>query len=71
MAKAQSFAEKTLKKKGDQIKVYKVIFPYKAAQSNAYNFSERFIKIPANANEQTFLEQEIKKSRELIEKKRG
>ncbi len=71
MAKAQSFAEKTMKKKGDQVKVYKVVFPYKSSKSNAYNFSERFIKIPAGSNEQTFLEQEIKKSREYIEKKRS
>ncbi len=71
MAKALSFAEKTMKKKGDQIKVYKVVFPYKSAKSNAYNFSERLIKIPANVNEQTFLEQEMKKSREYIEKKKG
>ena len=71
MAKAQSFAEKTMKKKGDQIKVYKVVFPYKSAKSNAYNFSERFIKIPANSNDQAIIEQELKKSREYIEKKKG
>ena len=69
MARAQSFAEKTMKKKGDQIKVYKVVFPYKSAKSSAYNFAEKFVKIPANVNEQTYLEQEMKKSRELIEKK--
>jgi len=69
MAKAQSFAEKTMKKKGDQIKVYKVVFPYKSSKSNAYNFAEKFVKIPAGVNEQAYLEQEMKKSRDLIEKK--
>jgi hypothetical protein len=68
MAKAQTFAEKTMKKKGDQIKVYRMIFPYKSAKSHAYNFAERMVKIPVNANEQTYLEQEMKKSREFIEK---
>jgi|GEM_PF-897412 len=68
MAKATSFAEKTMKKKGDQIKVYKIVFPYKLADSANYNFSERIVKIPANTNEQTFLEQEVKKSRDYMEK---
>jgi hypothetical protein len=70
MAKAQSFADKTMKKKGEQIKVYKVVFPYKSSKSNAYNFSERFIKIPANSNEQSFIDLELKKSRDYIEKKK-
>ena len=70
MPKGQSFAEKTLKKKGEQIKVYKVIFPYKSAQSGTYNFAEKFVKIPANVNEQSFLEQEMKKGREFVEKKK-
>jgi hypothetical protein len=71
MAKAQTFAEKTMKKKGEQIKVYKVVFPYKSADSGAYNFSEKFVKIPANANEQTFLEQEIKKSKDMLAKRKA
>ena len=59
MAKPQSFEAKTKKKTIEQdFKSVKVVFSYKIGE-NGWRFKEKFVKVPFEANEEQFIQQEI------------
>ena len=61
MAKKQSFEAKTKKKVSEQdYKAVKVVFSYKTGE-NGWRFNEKFVKVPFEANEEQFIQQEIDK----------
>jgi hypothetical protein len=61
MAKEQSFEAKTKKKKVEQeFKPVKVLFSYKTGE-NGWRFKERLVKVPFEANEEQFIQEEIDK----------
>lgn len=68
MAKAQSFEAKTKKKVSEQnFKVVKVVFSYKTGE-NSWRFKEKFVKVPFEANEEQFIQQEIDKTLKQVAK---
>jgi hypothetical protein len=67
MAKKQSFEAKTLKKASVQeFKSVKVVFSYQAAGNNGWRYKEQLIKVPFEANEEQFIQQEIDKIRQKL-----
>jgi hypothetical protein len=68
MAKQQSFADKTAKKAGDNTKVVRLVFSYKAPDTGVWRFSEKLVKMGIDDNEQQVLDNEIKLGRARLEK---
>lgn len=67
MAKKQSFEAKTQKKgAAHDFKPVKVVFSYQAAGNNGWRFKEKLIKVPFEANEEQFIQQEIDKIRKKL-----
>lgn len=61
MAKEQSFEAKTRKKKAEQeFKPIKVVFSYQTG-NNGWRFQEKLVKVPFEANEEQFIQEEIDK----------
>lgn len=67
MAKKQTFESKT-KKGGVDLKVIKLVFPYKSQKTGTWKFAERLVKVPQDANEQQFLDQEIQNGVAYLER---
>ncbi len=62
MAKKQSFEAKTKKRVVEQdFKPVKVVFSYQSGENGGWRFKEKFIKVPFEANEEQFVQQEIDK----------
>lgn len=60
MAKKQSFEAKTQKKGAQQdFKAVKVVFSYQAGGNGGWRFREKLVKVPFEANEEQFVQQEI------------
>ena len=69
MAKAQSFADKVKKKSSLQAsKVIKLVYTYKSADTGAWRFAEKYIKVAADEDENKAIELEIKNGRAQLEK---
>ena len=69
MAKQQSFADKLKKKGGEQqAKTIKVVFSYKAPDTGVWRFSEKFVHVAPEANEENVIAEEVKNSRARLEK---
>jgi len=67
MAKKQSFEAKTHKKASTQeFKPVKVVFSYQAAGSGGWRYKEKLIKVPFEANEEEYVQQEIDKIRKKL-----
>lgn len=61
MAKKQSFEAKIKKKTVEQdVKPIKVVFSYRIGE-NGWRFREKLMKVPFEANEEQFIQQEIDK----------
>lgn len=68
MAKKQSFEAKTKKKAADQeSKPVKVVFSYKVGE-DGWRFKEKLVKVPFEADEEQFIQQEIDKVKKQVAK---
>lgn len=64
MAKQQSFEDKVKKhKKAADFKTIKVIYAVKSQKTGAWRFPEKFVKVPADANEEKAV---VEKTSELV-----
>jgi hypothetical protein len=62
MAKQQSFGDKAAKKKGElKFKSVKLVVSTKSPKTGQWRFNEKFVRIPTDADDVKFLEQESKK----------
>jgi hypothetical protein len=63
MAKQQSFADKAAKAKAaGNRKTIKLIYSVKSEKSNSYKFSEKFLSMAADVDENKAIEEFLKKS---------
>ena len=69
MAKAQSFADKVKKKSTTEAaKVIKLVFSYQSPETGSWRFSEKYIKVMPDQNENQVIETEIKSGKALLQK---
>ena len=69
MAKVQSFADKLKKKSAaESAKVIKLVFSYQSPDTGTWRFSEKYIKVMPDQNENQVIEAEIKSGRALLQK---
>ena len=69
MAKAQSFADKVKKKSAtESLKVFRLVYPFKSKEKGSWRFVDKFVKVPAEADESKILQEEIQKGKALLEK---
>jgi len=67
MAKKQTFAEKVKKGTGGTgEKMIKLVLSYQSPETGVWRFGEKIIKIPADANEKTILDEQIKINTALL-----
>lgn len=64
MAKVQSFADKLKKKSAaESAKVIKLVFSFQSPDTGNWRFSEKYIKVMPDQNENQVIEAEIKSGR--------
>lgn len=69
MAKKQSFEAKTKKKDIHQdFKPVKVVFSYQTGENGGWRYGEKLVKVPFEANEEQFIQQEIEKFLKYVSK---
>ena len=69
MAKIQSFADKLKKKSAaESAKVIKLVFSYQSPDTGAWRFSQKYIKVMPEQNENQVIAAEIKSGRTLLQK---
>jgi hypothetical protein len=69
MAKAQSFADKVHKKSGGPtIKVVRLVYPYKSPENGSWRFTDKFVKINPDEDENKVIEATIQNGRARLEK---
>ena len=61
MAKAQSFADKVKSAQSKDVpaKMVKLVFSYKSEKTGAWKFGDKLIRVPLDADEDQFIEQEL------------
>lgn len=68
MAKVQSFADKVKKKSAaEAAKVIKLVFSYQSSDNGSWRFSEKFIKVLPDQDENKVIDDEIKSGKALLE----
>lgn len=67
MAKKQTFAEKVRKgAAGVTERTVKLIISYQSPKSGTWRFGEKILRIPADANEKTFLDEQIQQNLKIL-----
>ena len=64
MAKKQTFQSKL--KKSDDTKVIKLVYSYQSEKTGAWRFAEKYVKIPAEGDEQKYLDDALKAGMEAM-----
>ncbi len=68
MAKKQTFESKLTKSARTEFRVVKMEFSYQSPKTGAWKFAKKLVKVPLDADEQKYLDQEMKSGLAYMEK---